>query len=388
MSARRLLTIGHSYCVALNRRLAHELARAGGERWDVTVAGPAIFRGDLRRIAMEPQPNEPCRVVPLPARSTGRVHVMTYGRRLRELLQENWDIVHAWEEPYILAGGQIAYHAPSSARLVCATFQNIAKRYPPPFGWIERYVLRRSAGWIAFGHLVEETLQGRPGYRDRPRRVIPPGVDVAEFRPDAERRRTMLARLEWSPDGPPVIGYIGRLVPEKGLDLLMEVLDELASPWRALIVGTGPLESTIREWMGRHAGRVRLLADVAHDGVPAVLNACDVLALPSQTTPRWKEQLGRVLLEAFASGVPVVASDSGEIPFVVADAGRIVPEADRAAWGQALGALIDSPSLRAELSTRGRDRADRVYAWPVVARAHLEFFEELMQSNASSDPTV
>jgi len=380
MKPRKLLTIGHSYCVALNRRLAHELAIAGGDRWDVTVAGPAFFQGDLRPIVMTPEASEPCRLVPLKARATGRMHVMTYNGQLRSLMQEGWDIIHAWEEPFILAGGQIAWRRPRSSRLVFATFQNLAKRYPPPFSWIERYALNQSSGWIAFGRLVEETLQHRAGYRERPCRMIPPGVDVAEFRPDAERRRSTLSRLSWSEAGPPVIGYLGRLVPEKGLPLLMDVLDALPTPWRAMLAGTGPLESTLRQWMTKHGDRVRLLTDVTHDGVPTVLNACDLLVAPSQTTPAWKEQLGRMLLEAFASGVPVVASDSGEIPHVVGDAGRIVPEADRGSWLRTIGELLESPAMRADLARRGRERAEQVFAWPVVARQHLTFFDELLSS--------
>ncbi len=380
MLPRRLLTIGHSYSVALNRRLAHELALVGRNRWEVTVAGPAFFQGDLRPIIMTPDPTEPCRVVPIKARSTGRVHIMTYNGQLRSLMQEGWDIVHAWEEPFILAGGQIAWQRPRSSRLVFATFQNLDKRYPPPFSWIERYSLNQASGWIAFGRLVAETLQDRHGYQGLPSRLIPPGVDVNYFHPDDERRREMVLRLGWNESGPPVIGYLGRLVPEKGLPLLMDVLDALRTPWRALFVGTGPLEQKLRGWMAKHGDRVRLLTDVTHDGVPVVLNACNLLVAPSQTTPTWKEQLGRMLLEAFACGVPVIASDSGEIPHVVGDAGRIVPEADRNGWEHAICELLESPALRADLAQRGRERAEQFFAWPVVARQHLAFFDELLSS--------
>ena len=65
--------------------------------------------------------------------------------------------------------------------------------------------------------------------------------------------------------------------------------------------------------------------------VPAVLRALDVLVLPSLTTPSWKEQFGRVLQEAMACAIPVVGSDSGEIPHVIGDAGLVTPEGDAAA---------------------------------------------------------
>ena len=95
--------------------------------------------------------------------------------------------------------------------------------------------------------------------------------------------------------------------------------------WRALWVGGGAMEGMLRDWAARHGDRVRIVTGVGHDRVPGYLNAMDLLAAPSQTTPRWKEQFGRMLLEAMAAGVPVVASDSGEIPHVVKDAGRVVP---------------------------------------------------------------
>jgi glycosyltransferase involved in cell wall biosynthesis len=116
---------------------------------------------------------------------------------------------------------------------------------------------------------------------------------------------------------------------------------------------------------------------VAHDQVPAYLNAMDVLAAPSQTTPRWKEQLGRMLLEAMACGVPVLASDSGEIPHVLADAGLVVPEADHDLWLARLRELLQNQQLREDLRARGLARVHDVYAWPKVARQFLNFFQEL-----------
>lgn len=145
----------------------------------------------------------------------------------------------------------------------------------------------------------------------------------------------------------------------------------------ALFVGGGPLEGALRTWAERYPGRVKVVTGVAHAGVPAHLNAMDILAAPSQTLPIWKEQLGRMLLEGLATGLPIVASDSGEIPYVVSDAGRIVPEADVAAWTSTLRELIEDPALRRDLSERGLARARAVYNWPVVARQFLDFFREV-----------
>jgi glycosyltransferase involved in cell wall biosynthesis len=375
----RLLTLGHSYVVGTNRRLADAMAQAGAGWWEVTVAAPESFPGDLGPIRLAGFPGERPRLEPVAVHGAGRIHTMRYGSRLRTLLREGWDAVHCWEEPFIAAGAQVAAWTPREARLVYATFQNLPKRYPPPFGWMERYAMRRAAGWIAFGATVHATLRGRPIYRDRPHRVISPGVDVARFRPDAEARDRVRAGLGWAAEGPPVIGYLGRFVPEKGIALLLRALADVRHPWRVLFVGGGPMEGELRAWAAGQGGRARVVTGVRHEDVPAHLNAMDLLCAPSQTTVRWREQLGRMLLEAMACGVPVTGSDSGEIPHVLGDAGVVVPEADGAAWTREIGRLLADSDARATLAARGLARVQAEFALPVVARRHLEFFEELVR---------
>jgi len=305
-----------------------------------------------------------------------RVHMMLYGGELMKLLQEPWDVVHCWEEPYVASAAQIASATRLRVPLVFATFQNIVKRYLPPFNWIERSAMRRADGLIAFGHTARRVLDER-GWQ-QPARTIPPGVDVNHFRPDREARERTRQALGWTA-GPPVIGFVGRFVPEKGIKHLIQVLDRLKSPWRALFIGSGPLESDVRSWSRQYGDRVRIESSVAHDEVPSYLNAMDLLCAPSQTTPRWREQFGRMLTESFACGVPVIASDSGEIPHVVGDAGVIVGEGDRGAWVAAVTSLLDDVERRDALSRRGRQRAESVYAWPIVARQHLNFFNDLLR---------
>jgi glycosyltransferase involved in cell wall biosynthesis len=369
---RRLLTIGHSYCVTLNRRLPHELARLGD--WDVTAVGPARFPGDFGWHTLQPDPDEACRVVPVPVHFSRPVHVMLYGRELSKILAEPWDLVHCWEEPYIAAALQIARMTGRRVPLVFATFQNLSKRYPPPFSWIERHSLRRADGIVAFGRTAAEVTAAR-GFSG-PVAVIAPGVDLDRFRPDHARRAATLDGLGWQ-EGVPVVGFLGRFVPEKGIELLTAALDRIATPWRALFVGSGPLEAAVTAWASRHGDRVRVVTTAQHDAVPAYLNAMDLLCAPSQTTGRWREQFGRMLIEAFASGVAVIGSSSGEIPHVIGDAGLIVSESDANGWRQAIEQLTTDRLRRCDLAKRGRLRAEEIYGWPAVARQHLDFFEHV-----------
>jgi len=290
------------------------------------------------------------------------------------------DLVHSWEEPYVLAGLEVALLTPRRVPVVFCTAQNLSKRYPPPFAQAERFVVQRSSGWVAWGETVKENLLTRPGYAARPVRAIPMGVDTELFRPDRDSGAALVRELGWESSGPPVIGYLGRFVPEKGLPMLLDAMERLTTPWRALFAGGGPLEGTLRTWAARHEDRVRVLTGVPHDSVPRVLNAMDVLCAPSQTTPKWKEQFGRMLAEAFACGVPVLGSDSGEVPRTVGDAGIVLPESSPSAWTSALASLLESPERRRELSARGRERAVSRFSWPVVARAHLDFFSEVLEA--------
>lgn len=275
-----------------------------------------------------------------------------------------------------MASAQIAGAAPRGATFVFSTFQNLVKAYPPPFNWIEQRVVRRSNGWIAFGRTIRDAQHARRGYSDIPSRILPAGVDTAAFAPDAASRTGVRTGLGWD-ESVPVIGFTGRFVPEKGLDLLISVLGRLECPWRALFVGGGTELPKIQALSAACPDRVRIVTGVRHAEMPAFYNAMDVLCAPSRTTERWREQFGRMLIEAMACAIPVVASHSGEIPHVVGDAGVLLPEDDADAWAVTLARLIRDEPARRELADRGLRRARSEFAWPVVAKRHLDFFDEL-----------
>jgi glycosyltransferase involved in cell wall biosynthesis len=83
-----------------------------------------------------------------------------------------------------------------------------------------------------------------------------------------------------------------------------------------------------------------------------------------------------MIIEAFACGVAVLGSDSGEIPFTIGDAGLVLPERDVSAWTEALGTLLDDGARRRDLAAQGRQRALSEFAWPVVAKRTLAFLDQ------------
>jgi glycosyltransferase involved in cell wall biosynthesis len=209
------------------------------------------------------------------------------------------------------------------------------------------------------------------------------GVDPEIFRPDREARAFIRRQLRVD-DAELLVGYLGRLVPEKGVDLLLEALTEVPRA-RALVMGDGPergrLERLVVE--RRLTGRADFVGAIASLDTPRWLAALDCLVLPSRTTRRWKEQFGRALTEAMACGVPVIGSSSGEIPTVIGDAGRIFHEGDHAGLARELYGLSEDGELRNELGMRGRARVLANYTQEKVVSDTVGFYEALLGVTAT-----
>jgi glycosyltransferase involved in cell wall biosynthesis len=151
---------------------------------------------------------------------------------------------------------------------------------------------------------------------------------------------------------------VGRLVEAKGLRTLVMALAQVRDlSWRLVLIGKGEFEGELRELLEKEGlvGRVEFLGYVPHEETPRYLSAFDLLVLPSETQPNWKEQFGRVITEAMASGTAVIGSDSGEIPNLVtaSNGGRIFPERKVEALAGVLREMISRPEVRQECARRG-----------------------------------
>jgi glycosyltransferase involved in cell wall biosynthesis len=237
--------------------------------------------------------------------------------------------------------------------------------------------MHRANAWIAFGHTVRAAQSKRPAYEGKPARVLNPGVDTAAFYPDSIARRRLRESLGWNAEDP-VVGFLGRLVEEKGIETIVHAFEQSTRPWNLLIVGGGALEARIDSLARQWRGRVQLVRAVRHDEVPTYLSAMDLLCAPSRTRPHWQEQFGRMLIEAMACGVPVLASASGEIPYVVGDAGVLIDENDLEQWTETIDRLLEDGERRTDMARRGLERARTEFSWPVIARRHLDFFDEVL----------
>jgi glycosyltransferase involved in cell wall biosynthesis len=171
-----------------------------------------------------------------------------------------------------------------------------------------------------------------------------------------------LARFDLTLDG--YVVFVGRLVPEKGARDLIAALADWPADVRLRIVGDGTQRSELEHLavaLGVR-GRVDFQPAVSSTRIVEEYRQMDVLVLPSHTTRNWKEQFGRVMIEAMACDVPVVGSSSGEIPHVIGDAGLVYPEGDVAALRDAVQRVLTDDELRRRLITAGRARICRPFA--------------------------
>ncbi len=371
-----MLRVSHSSVVAPWRERDRALRRRG---IDVRLVTAARWNEGGALVACEPGPDDFVTV----ARTLGR-HPNFFlfdPRPLWHLLgSEDFDLVDLHEEPYGLAAAEVVAlcwlrrRATGGVRvpLVVSSAQNVMKRFPLPFRWSERRVLERAAGVYACNGDAAEVVR-RKGFRGVLVEV-PLGVDVEEFRP-ADRS---------PPEGRLRVGYVGRLTLQKGVEHL---LDAVAGDRRLdlELYGSGPEEDHLRTRSRALAVEDRVVfgGHVDADLLPDLYRRFDALAVPSLALPGLVEQFGRVVVEAQASGVPVVASAVGALPEVVGDGGILVPPADPRAIGRALARFLDEDDVWADLRSRGLVNARR-FSWETVADRHLEVYRRVWGAAAQT----
>lgn len=365
----RVVMLSKACVVGAYQKKLEELAALPGV--ELTAVVPPEWRDERGVLELERQHVTGYELVVEPMVLNGQFHTHFYPGLGRVLRRVRPDLVHIDEEPYNLATAHALWLSRrAGARALFFSWQNLLRTYPLPFRLLERYVLGHVDGAIVGSQAAGEVWR-RKGYRG-PLAVIPQfGVDPTIYRPEPGRARDGRGFL---------IGYVGRLVEEKGVDLLLAALSSLPGTWRACILGSGPERQALEDL----AARLGLSSRVTFDGwlgsaaMPAYYCQLDVLVVPSRARPNWKEQFGRVAIEAMACGVPVIGSDSGEIPNVVGDAGLIFAEDDAAGLGAHLARLMQDAGLRAELGAAGRRRVLEHYTQARVAAATYEVYRDIL----------
>jgi glycosyltransferase involved in cell wall biosynthesis len=345
----RVLVVSHPSAAAANQSVYVELRELG---WDLTLVAPRQWRHEhasrpTQTVALDGL--EDC-FVPISVGWSGRPQRHFYLARAGHLIRGTRpDVAFVEEESFsvpafqwgrALAGAGIPFGV--------QMFENLDRKLPAVARAIRAWVLER-ADFVAARSPRAGELVRRWGFNGEVRfapHAVPP------WQP---HQRTV--------SGVFTIGFAGRLVPEKGIADLMQAARRIAGPARVLFVGDGPLATRL-EAQSSPELEVQVRSDLTHERMPEAYGEMDVLVLPSRTTPRWVEQFGRVLVEALWCGVPVVGSDSGEIPWVIEQTGGgvVFPEGDVDALARVLNELRMRPSERRRLAEQGKERVRRLFS--------------------------
>ena len=372
----KVLMISHAGVIDENRRRLYAMLKLYPDL-DMALLVPAFWREkDLKRNYEAGNARDRLNLIKGEVYNNGNINMHWYRRGLREALDDfDPDILHIDEEPYSLAAFQAARVASGrDIKIIAFSFQNIYKRYPWPFRSMERYVLER-ADYAITGNADAISILRRKGCAC-PARVVPPGVDTSIYREQREREVSRSGRM---------IGYMGRFIPGKGLYILLKAMTEIDSDIRLRLIGNGSEEKGLRQ-AARELGiedRVSFQDLLPHHQVPGQMVQLDAFVLPSLTMPNWKEQFGRVLVEAMAGGVVPIGCSSGEIPNVIGSAGLIFQEGNHHDLAARIRELFSDNALRTKLADRGRRRAEEIFSWESVAAATYAVYSELLEEGNS-----
>ncbi len=294
------------------------------------------------------------------------------------------DVVHVKTEPWSLLTGQAlasgrptVVHGAETLYEQAGAFERGVRRA------VARRNLRRLSGFVGWSTAAVAAARcwGLPV--EVPVSVLPAEFpDPLDFRCAREERRAARRDLGFADEF--VVGFVGRYVPRKGLDLLLEAFDAAALPGaRLACFGAGPSTAALRDAVLRSDGRVRDFGPIGLSAVPRTMAALDVLVVPSLSWPSWAEQFGRVAVEGMLAGTPVVVSRSGALPEVVGQAGLVVDEGDAQGLISVLGGLAENPESRTELGARGRDHALRMFAPAAMAERLAALWERVRLTTAA-----
>ena len=372
----RLAVVSHPCITPVNQDLYARVEAQTG--WDVTIVLPRRWETEYGVRRVERWPAFRGDLLPLPVALAGNIPLHAYITRARRRLESlRPDVVYVHNEPYAVSTFQFTRAAKGWNRTPVGFYsaQNLNKRYPWPIRRVERWVHANADFALPVSSAVAGVLREK-GFENR-LEILPLPIDLDRLRPAPERP---------SRDGHPfTAAYVGRLAEEKGVDTAITAVSLLSREnVRLLIAGDGPARRDLEaqaESLGVHE-RIGWEGYVPHDSIMSVYERADVLIVPSKTVPNWKEQFGRVVTESLACGVPVIASDSGELPELMAKTGGgwTFAEGDAEALAGAIRHVAANPHEARERGDRGRRAVEKLFSADGIARQFVGVVEEALRS--------
>ncbi|HEY6140029.1 MAG TPA: glycosyltransferase family 4 protein [Thermoanaerobaculia bacterium] len=295
-------------------------------------------------------------------------HDPRIGRWLAGVIAENgFDIVHSflWNaDVYAAAAKKRATFA-----LICSE-RGDRSRKTPLHAMLDRRLIFRRADLFCANSQFGARLLAQRGFDPQRIRVIPNGLDLVQV--DAIERRDVRPLCGWEP-GAPVAGVVSRLVDYKGVDVVLRAVAQVPG-LHCAIIGTGPDERRLRR-LARQLGATERIAFLGNQAAPeAFVKSFDVAALATRDA----EHCSNAILEAMACAKPVVATNLGGNPELVADGttGLLVPPGDVRAMAEAMRRLIGQPALREAMGAAARRRIEERFRIETAAREMLALWRE------------
>ena len=377
----KLLIVSHSCVTPINQQFYVQLEQL--TNWQITIVTPSNWKTEYgTTLSPEPWEEYKGKLLGIPVSLSGNIPLHIYHSTFIKLLSElKPDFIYVHQEPYAIQTAQIylANRFTIDKPIAFFTWQNIYKRYPLIFSQIEKFTLNNSSVAFTGSRSAGEVLR-KKGFEGNCV-MLPSGIDT-EMYISSPQAKTLKEELRKS-DREVIIGYLGRIVAEKGLKTFLHALHKIEElPWRLVMVGTGEYEAEFKQIARKFKldSRIDFLGYVPHTKAPLYLSAFDLLVLPSETQPNWKEQFGRVIIESMACNTPVIGSNSGEIPHLIESTcgGLTFPEAQPEALAEQLSKLIENKNLRLNLGQKGRQAVVQNYTNSSLVRGFADTIKTIV----------
>ena len=369
----RVLFVTHTYVVGVNQGKLKAIADTG--EVEVALLAPSNWQAlEWDRSLKLETPFPEIKTYPAPVLFTGRVGAHIYNPvKIWQVINDfKPDVIQVEEEIFSLCSLEVAFWAKLYNKpMVVFGWENQQRSLPLFRRWVRNFVMGATDLFLAGNQDGAEVMHNwnYPGQIE----VMPQmGVDTDLFTPALKKKQNTLN-----------IGFLGRLVPEKGLDTLFAAVGRLKKQnidCQVTICGSGASEAELRQEaeLQQISDRVVWRGAVPHDAAPSELGNFDILVLPSRSVATWKEQFGHVIIEAMAMGIPVIGSNCGEIPNVIAREDLVFPESDSTALAEILKRIICDDSWREEMGNYGIERVKKYYSHERIAQRLIEQWQKLV----------
>lgn len=387
MKKTRVLIISHTSIVTSYQDRIKELSKIS--ELEIALAVPNKYQENLMQIKLVKKTDKNYKIYPLfPftwfVKNKTLINVTHFYPELwKVMLEFKPDIIDIIEEPYSF----ITTYTILLKTLLCPnskicffSAQNIIKKFPFIFDIFEKYVFRSADLAFPVSNEVLDVLKSK-GYK-RKAVVLPLGINRTRYFQDNELKKNKDLLLKGNPNIKDtfVVGFMGRLVEEKGIyDLLKALLLIKDINWSCCIIGRGPERDNIVNFCSENNITDRMiLTECSFEQVPQYLNCIDLMVMPSKTVPHWKEQFGRVVIESWSCGVPVIGSDSGEISEVIGNDEYIFEDGNIEQLASLVKKIYSSKELYCKMLKQGQERLNKYFTWKKIAKKTYNAYKNIV----------